>query len=356
MKIVVATGGSGGHIFPALQTAQVLKNCGNEIIFIGSLGMGQEKIRAQGFDAINIDAKGLTNKSLVGLFSFCFVMMGALIQATGVLRKIRPDKVIGFGGYSSFAVVLSAWLSNIPTMIHEQNVVPGKANRFLARFVKKIAISFPQTQKYLGKDKTVWTGCPCQHHHLLESKEKILQKFSLDANKNTLLVLGGSQGSQKLNEIFFEMISSFGKESNIQAIHMTGKKDFIQYLSKYRDKNLPVRVFEFISPIEEAYALADVVIARSGAATVCELGFFGIPSILIPYPLADGHQKFNAEILSELGLAQIIEQKHLTRESLKEAVESVLSSSLGRDIFKNKTKSIFKQNPSYDLALAVENL
>lgn len=355
MKIVVATGGSGGHIFPALQTARVLKERGHEVIFVGSLGFAEERIKSLGFEAVNIKAQGLI-RSLGGLVKFCFVMIQAVSQTKKILKNYHPDKVIGFGGYGSFAAVMSAKQLGILTMIHEQNVVPGKANRFLARFVKKIAISFPQAQRYFGTEKTVWTGCPCQQNSLLEPRERIFQKFSLDPNKKTILVLGGSQGSQKLNDIFFETISSLGQKSNMQAIHMTGEKDFALYLSQYKDKNLPVKVFEFISPIEEAYAIADMVIARSGAATVSELGFFVIPSILIPYPLADGHQRFNAEVLSELGLAKIIEQKNLTSELLKREIQSILAVSSNKDDFRGKIKNIFKQNPANELALAVEDL
>ncbi len=356
MKIIVATGGTGGHIFPALQTASVLRGRGHEVIFVGVLDLGEEKVKTQGFPTIVIHAKGLTNRSLIGLLTFGFLMFQAVGQGISVLRRTRPDKVIGFGGYGSFAVVLSAWLLRIPTMIHEQNVVPGKANRFLERLVKKVAISFSETENYFNSKKTVLTGCPCHHKRPLDSKEVLLKKFSLDPQRKTVFVLGGSQGSQKINEVFFEMMSLWGPKQPIQAIHMTGIKEYPLYLEKYRNSLLPVKVYEFISPIEEVYAVSDAVIARAGAATISELGFFVLPCILVPYPLADGHQKYNAQVLSRLGLAEIIEQKDLTADALKNTLKDLFTLKSDRKPLYQNVKEAFKDSAANELALAVESL
>jgi UDP-N-acetylglucosamine--N-acetylmuramyl-(pentapeptide) pyrophosphoryl-undecaprenol N-acetylglucosamine transferase len=356
MRIVIATGGTGGHIFPALQTANVLKARGHDLFFVGSLGLGEEKVKAQGFFAIPIRARGLTGKTPVVLFKFISSMIYGFGRSMGALKQINPDKVIGFGGYGSFAVVLAARVLNIPTMIHEQNVVPGKANRLLAKIVKRIALSFPATSRYLNVQKTIWTGCPCHQVKPLVDRESLYQKFSLDPKHKTILVIGGSQGSHRLNKVFFEMISSLAKEQNIQAIHMTGKREYSLYKEKYQNSSLPVTLLEFISPIEEAYAISDVAIARAGAATVSELGSFAIPTVFVPYPLADGHQKYNAEVLSALGLAKIIEEKDLTSDQLKMSLKILLSSSLDRVAWQEKTRPLFKESPAEELASAVENL
>ncbi|MBF0490245.1 MAG: undecaprenyldiphospho-muramoylpentapeptide beta-N-acetylglucosaminyltransferase [Candidatus Omnitrophica bacterium] len=357
MKIVITTGGTGGHIFPALQMASVLKERGHEVVFIGSFALAEEKVRAQGFEATVIRAQGLTQRSLGGILKFTASMTKAIGQSLKALKKARPDKVVGFGGYGSLAVVLAARLLNIPTMIHEQNVVPGKANRLMMKMVQKVAISFQETRNHVNSDKVVWTGCPCHQGRPMESRENLLKKFSLDPQRKTILVLGGSQGSQKLNEVFFEMISSWEQSfPAIQAIHMTGKKEYSLYAYRYQDAAVPVKVMDFISPIEEAYVVADLVIARSGAATVSELGFFAIPTIFIPYPLADGHQKYNAEVLSKLGLASIIEQKDLTADGLKLALNIVLSSDFNKEAWQRKNADFFKLSPALELACAVENL
>jgi UDP-N-acetylglucosamine--N-acetylmuramyl-(pentapeptide) pyrophosphoryl-undecaprenol N-acetylglucosamine transferase len=357
MRIVIATGGTGGHIFPALETACVLKDRGHEVFFIGALGLGEGKVKAKGFPVYLITPKGLTNRSLGGLYQFGSFMIEAVIQSKGALQQIQPDKVIGFGGYSSFAAVSAAQFLNIPTMIHEQNVVPGKANRLLTKFVKKVAISFAETKAHIKAKNIVWTGCPCHQSPSKEPKETLYQKFGLDPSKKTILVLGGSQGSQKINEVFFHSISSLIQQgASLQAIHMTGKSEYVVYQQKYQEAALSVKVFEFISPIEEAYSLSDVVVARAGAACVFELGAFAIPSVLIPYPLADGHQKYNAQVLERLGLAKIIEQKDLTSLSLKEAIQGLLSYDFDRNAWRNKTASSFKTAPALELAQAVESL
>lgn len=361
MKIVIATGGTGGHIFPALETASVLKDRGHDVYFVGSLGLGEAKVKSRGFPATLITAKGFTNRSLTGIFKFISLMVYGVGQSLGALKQIKPDKVIGFGGYGSFPVVLSAKILNLPIMIHEQNVIPGKANRLLSKLVKKVAISFPETRQYLNVHKTVWTGCPCHQHKVSLSKDALFQKFSLDSHRKTILLLGGSQGSHRLNEVFFEMVSFLCKHKDpmvqdIQAIHMTGKKDYEFYVQQYKNLSMPVKVLDFISPVEEVYTISDVVIARAGAATVSELGFFAIPSILVPYPLADNHQKYNAEALTKLGLAQIIEQKDLTENRLMLAVKNLLSTGFNKEQWQKKTFLSFKESPAQELAKAVEDL
>lgn len=347
MKIIVATGGTGGHIFPALETAICLRRRGHEVIVAGALGLSEEKIKLLGFTTLPVKAKGLTGRSPADLWNFFTLMGTAIGQAWRNLKQVKPDKVLGFGGYGSFAFVLAARALNIPVMIHEQNVVPGKANRLLAWLVPKVAISFSKTKNYLPTLKVVLTGCPCHCHGLRDSRESLLKKFLLENTRRTILLLGGSQGSQKLNEVFFEMVSKW-QGPPIQALHMTGIKDCAAYKAKYRNVSLPVSIFEFIHPVEEAYAMADIVVARAGAATVWELGFFGIPSILVPYPLAGGHQKYNAQVLVEAGTAKMIEQQDLTSQNLKDAVLSLLTS--------GQRKPIFHHNPAQALALAVENL
>lgn len=356
MRIVIATGGTGGHIFPALQTAAVLKQRGHEVFFIGSLGLGEDKVRREGFDATVINAQGLTSRSIVGICRFAFSMLRATVRSLRTLRRIRPVKVVGFGGYGSFAVVLAARLLNIPTMIHEQNVVPGKANRLLARWVRRVAVSFPETQEHLGTAKTVWTGCPCHQQTPAQTRQDLLSKLALDPACRTILVLGGSQGSQKLNEVFFDVMSVWGKQNGFQALHMTGKKEYGLYSKKYHDAGLPVKVFEFIHPIEEAYAAADLVIARSGAATVCEVGFFAIPTIFVPYPLADGHQRYNAEVLAKRGAASIIDQKDLTVQVLIDALKVLNEKAADKKVIKDALKDVLKEAPEQQLASAIEAL
>ncbi len=354
MKILIATGGTGGHIFPAIETAKALKVRGHQVSFAGVLGPAEEKIKALDFPAFSLSAQGLVDRSFKGWINFGKIMSQAIFRSFGVVRKIAPDKIIGFGGYGAFPVVMAGSLMRCPVLIHEQNVVPGKANTVLSKIVKKIAISFEGSRRYLDPAKVVWTGCPC-HHSAVPSKSEGLLAFGLEENKKTIVLLGGSQGSQRLNEIFLELMKDLSL-SGFQAIHMTGKKDFPLYEARYGQANLPVKVYAFINNISQAYAAADIIIARSGAATVSELGLLGLPSILVPYPFAGNHQKYNADVLAGAGAAIIIEQKDLTKASLKEAVTRMLSSNFSREEILKKTQGLFQTDAALQLALVAEGL
>jgi len=224
----------------------------------------------------------------------------------------------------------------------------------LSKIVKKVAISFEGSRKFLDPTKVVWTGCPCNYRDI-PSRSAGIQAFGLDKNKKTIVLLGGSQGSQKLNEIFFELMQDLSL-LNFQAIHMTGKKDFQTYDARYKKEGLPVKAYAFIDHIAEAYAAADLIIARAGAATVSELGLLGLAAVLVPYPFAGNHQKYNADVLGGSGAAVIIEQKYLTKTTLKEAVTRMLYSNFSREDILKKTEGLFQRDAALQLALVTEGL
>jgi UDP-N-acetylglucosamine--N-acetylmuramyl-(pentapeptide) pyrophosphoryl-undecaprenol N-acetylglucosamine transferase len=354
MNILIATGGTGGHIFPAIETAKALKVRGHQVSFAGVLGLAEEKIKALNFPVFSLSAQGLNDRSFLGWLTFGKIMSLAIYRSFGVVRKSAPDKIIGFGGYGAFPVVMAGILMRCPVLIHEQNVVPGKANTLLARMVRKVAISFEGSRRYLDPAKAVWTGCPC-HHSAVGSKSEGLLAFGLEQNKKTIVLLGGSQGSHRLNEIFFELMKDLSL-AGFQAVHMTGTKDFSIYEARYREANLPVKAYAFINNISQAYAAADIIIARAGAATITELGLLGIAAVLIPYPYAGNHQKYNAEVLADKGAAIILEQKDLTKSSLKEAVTRMLFSNFSREEILKKTKGVFQTDAALQLALVTEGL
>ncbi len=356
MKVLMTTGGSGGHIFPALQVALQLKARGHQVVFAGTLGMAQDKLRAAGFDVIHIPAHGLNSRSPLALIRFVWVMLKAVSSALRILRQVSPDKVIGFGGYGSFAVILSAWLLLCPSMFHEQNVVPGKANGLMAKLVRKIAVSFEASGKYFPKSKIVWTGCPCHSGEVKESRSNLLKKFLMPADDaKVVLLLGGSQGSRRLNEVFYQLMRQEAKSMRLQAIHMTGQGEYESYRMKYQEHQVPAVAYPFISNIEEAYCLADVVVARAGASTVCELGLLGKPAVLVPYPFAGNHQQFNAQVLTGAGVAVSLMQQDLNEASLKQALNSVLNFASTKDL-KASVKGIFHEDAALRLAVALEDL
>ncbi|MDE1921165.1 MAG: undecaprenyldiphospho-muramoylpentapeptide beta-N-acetylglucosaminyltransferase [Candidatus Omnitrophica bacterium] len=354
MKILIATGGTGGHIFPAIETAKALRTRGHQVIFAGVLGGNEAKIRELDFPVFSLSARGLNDTSFKGWLTFGRVMSQAIFRSFGVVQKCAPDKIVGFGSYGAFPVVMAGALMRRPLLIHEQNVVPGRANALLSRVAGKIAISFEGSRKYFAPAKAVWTGCPC-HYKSLPSRAQGLIAFDLKQNKKTIVLIGGSQGSQRLNEVFFEMVKDL-PPANFQAVHMTGPKEFATYEARYAKENLPVKACAFIDDITQAYAAADIVIARAGAATVNELGLLGIAAVLVPYPFAGDHQKHNARVLADAGVAIVIEQKDLTKSSLKEAVTRMLFSNYSRQDILKKTQGLFQTDAALQLALVTEGL
>lgn len=353
MRIVFATGGSGGHMFPALKTALVLRQRGHEVCFAGSLTLAQAKITQEGFACEHISCHGLNNRSLTGLCKFSYAMARGFFQSIRLIKRLSPDMVVGFGGYSSFPLILAGRLLGVRTMIHEQNVVPGKANRILMHLADRVAVSFKDSMSFFG-NKSVWTGCPCHNEVPSRSKDEIRAALGLNTHQRTITLIGGSQGSQRLNEIFFEAMHTLAKSGTIQGVHVTGKKEFAHYQEKYSKTRLPVVVLEFISPVEDLYAVTDILVGRSGAATVSEIGAFAIPSVLVPYPFAGNHQKYNAFILTHAGAAIAIEQKNLTVNRLIDAIDQVFGLYFSREDIARKTKGLFVKDAPARLASAVE--
>jgi len=325
MKFVIATGGTGGHLFPSIQVAQELERLGHDIVFLGSFKRTSEQMQKTGFPYEDLNARGMVLAPRKEIFSSVILMVKALSKAFRLLRTMKPDVVIGFGGYGAFPVVFSAVLLKYPTIIHEQNVIPGRANALLSKFVKKIAISFAKSVKYFDPKKTILTGCPCHLPVKNMNRTDVLKGFHLDQNKTTIFIVGGSQGSQRINETFLKTVKLLKKKLDFQVIHVTGAKEYQDCLSQYDLLGIPFALFEFLDKMEEAYCVADLVISRSGAVTVSEIASFRLPAIFIPYPYAQGHQKENASVLCETRLSRLIEDKDLSASKLTEQILELLA-------------------------------
>ncbi len=352
-RIVVATGGTGGHIYPALALARALKAQGHEVMVAGAIQKVEEQLSKEGFIFTVINATGLNKRTPNGIFNFVCTMLGAVNQAKGVLKKFKPDVVIGFGGYGSFAVVWAAHRRGIPTMIHEQNVVPGKANRLLGKVVRRVAITFEKSSSYFPSGKTVWTGCPSNTSSPTVSRQEWLMSMGLNDQLPVVLITGGSQGSQALNAIVINAVELLAAKRQVQFVHMAGNTQSAQFMQWYYDRHLPAKAVSFISPIESAYAACDVVVARSGAATVCELAHFQKKAILIPYPYAGGHQAYNANVLKEAAGAHVLPQAKATSQGLADLIEQVLDGPLPQQ---ENIRRYFPQQPVELLMQAVLNI
>ena len=321
MRVLLATGGTGGHIIPAIKTGLEFKKRGAEVLLVGSFKLDRAHFNQYG---IEIREHGACEFKLSRFWKTITSNIEAMQKAGKILREFQPDLVIGFGSYSSFAIVLRARFSGITTMIHEQNVIPGKANKLLAPFARKIVTSFKGSQKYFPKKKVVLTGLPCHDSVSGKSRQELCEIFGLQENRKTILVIGGSQGSQPVNTVFLKYLEDSLILQDIQVIHCVGKANLADVRKKYQKLDLPGAVYDFFEDIHFAYELADVIISRAGAGSVMEIAGYGKPAILIPYPYAGSHQMENALTLQGSNFIRILNQDQLTEETLQEALIQLL--------------------------------
>jgi UDP-N-acetylglucosamine--N-acetylmuramyl-(pentapeptide) pyrophosphoryl-undecaprenol N-acetylglucosamine transferase len=271
-----------------------------------------------------------------------------------ILVRHSPNAVIGFGGYVSSPVILAAYILRIPRIVHEQNVIPGRANNILFRFADRIAVSFEETKEYLGRFncKAVFTGNPIRITLLNDDRPGSMKKLGLDRGKFTILIIGGSQGAHNLNKAFLQALTKLdkAKSSSLQIIHITGILDYGWMSQAYKELGLEHRVFSFIDNIEEAYSASDLVVTRSGASAIFEIAYFARPMILIPYPFASNHQAENARIFSKGGAAVQIDEKEMSSSLIKDRIESLLDNRAMLDEMGKRAKNLSVPDSSYNLA------
>jgi len=344
MRALVTAGSSGGHIFPALSFIEGLKKeyPGTSALLVLPANAAVKKDALAGFDI-----KYISVSSAWGLLKSFF-------QGAFLIAEFRPDIAVGFGSISSLPVMLCAWLFRIPTMIHEQNVIPGKANVLLAWFCDSVAVSFEQTRSYLKqKGKIILTGNPVRQKLEVVDKQKALKFFGLQ-DKTTILVMGGSQGSSRINAEFLKAAGSI--RGDLQVIHLCGPRDPDMLKSGYDKLGIEARVFSFLDQMHYAYSASDLLIARAGAITISEAAFFGIPAILIPYPFAGAHQAANARVLTSRGCAIEIEDPKLTPGLLKDKIEGLMGNAKRLEEMRLAYKSLQGRDPAAALAAQAKRL
>lgn len=326
MKVILATGGTGGHIFPAICLAKELRTQGDDVLFVGVFPKSiRQYLEKENFRYRCIIAKGLSGNRVQQIIRLLSHAVG-LVQSSVHVVWFKPKVVVGFGGYGAVPVCVAAWLFKKAIIIHEQNVHPGKSNCFLACLAEKICISFSESEKYLPKHKVVWTGYPLLNNNTIDQHSAI-KLLGLDSGRKTVLIMGGSQGSQAVNQTALAVLSPLNERIPIQAIYLTGQKDYEAIKQNCSRIDVPVQLFPFFENMSLAYAAADIVIARAGAGSIFELVHFRKKAILIPYPYAAGHQRLNAAVLAETGSARIIEQEDLSFELLETYLYDLLNDS-----------------------------
>lgn len=361
MRIIVSGGGTGGHIYPAVTIANQIKEKqpDAEIIFVGTReGLECEIVPRYGYPIEFIEVAGFQRKLSLDTIKSAFKLLAGLIDALKLIRKIKPDLVVGTGGYVCGPVLFLAALQGIPTCIQEQNAMPGVTNKILAHFVKKVFLGYQEAGKYFGgnSDK-IFTGNPIRKEILEVSRATAIEKFKLDPAKKTILVSGGSRGARSINDAMALVETSLAGRSDVQVIHITGETGYEKFIGQVEKKVLMsdnIKVFRYMHDMPLALAAADLAIFRSGAIGLAELMARGIPSILVPYPYATAnHQEHNARAVEGAGGAVVILDKELTGEILLKQIESLLADESKLQKMKDAAKALGRPEAAEDIARKV---
>lgn len=328
-RVLVVTGSSGGHIFPALAFLDALEAGykGAEALMLlpeNSIVPCEER---SGLKVKYIPFPVFRTKSDFKKISNIIKLIKGSLESMLAVLKFQPDVAVGFGSLPSVPVLICAWLLREKTMIHEQNVIPGQANKLLGMLVDRIAVSFEKTKIYFSscRNKIIMTGNPIRKGLVEVERVNALNYFGFSPDKFTILVTGGSQGSHKINAEFAQALALFSDKDAFQVIHLCGKSDFEYLKEKYVKLGIKHAVFSFFDAMQYAYSASDLVLCRAGATTIAEILFYGVPAIFVPYPYARKHQQENALVMEEKGCGIIIDDEHLDSVLLKEKIELYFS-------------------------------
>jgi UDP-N-acetylglucosamine--N-acetylmuramyl-(pentapeptide) pyrophosphoryl-undecaprenol N-acetylglucosamine transferase len=316
--VLIMAGGTGGHVFPALAVAQVLRARGIAVVWLGVPGSMESKlVPAQGFPIEWVRVAGIRGKGLLAWTLAPLRILHAVSQAVGVLRRVKPRSVLGAGGYVSGPGGLAAWLMRIPLLIHEQNAIAGLTNRVLARLANQVLEAFPGSFGPTVSARTI--GNPVRAD--IAALPPPAQRFAGREPRTRLLVFGGSQGAQRLNAELPRALARLSPDARPQIRHQTGERGLESTRALYRDAQVEADVLPFIDDMAKAYSWADLAVCRAGAMTVAELQAAGLGAIFVPLPIAtDDHQTKNAAIMVDLGAARIIQERDLNPENLSRVI------------------------------------
>ncbi len=353
MKVLIAGGGTGGHLFPGIAVAEELVARGHEVRFAGTRrGIEARVCPKEGWGLDFIDVGGLKGSGPLGILKGLFRIPRAMLQSFAILRRYQPDLVIGVGGYASGPVVMAAVLSGRTTAILEQNSVPGITNRILGKLVRAVFGAFDAARSYFPAAKYRLVGNPV--------RKKVRQSFGDGQPSATsgVLVVGGSQGAHAVNELVCEAMKILQGEGRAPSlVHQTGETDRAPMQARYDQAGLSVEVKAFIDDMAGAYRAAALAITRAGASTLAELTALGVPSILIPFPhAADDHQTVNARELEEKGAARVLVQNDTTPAELARVMGELLGDRMARERMAQAARSLGKPMAHAHIVDALEGL
>ncbi len=361
MKALISGGGTGGHIFPAISIANEIKQefPDSEILFVGAKGkMEMQKVPAAGYDIIGLPIRGFQRRITYKNISFFFNLLVSMIKASKVIRKFRPDIAVGVGGFASGPVLRKATSKKIKTLIQEQNSYAGVTNRILSKKVDRICVAYEGMEKYFPAEKIVLTGNPIRRD-ILDIETKVAEAseyFKVQANKTTVLVIGGSLGARSINEAIHQDFQKF-IDKDVQVIWQTGQNYFPKVKEQIKElATKGIIVQEFIKRMDLAYSIAKIIISRAGAGTISELALVKKPCILVPSPnVAEDHQTKNAMALVNKQAAVLVEDKK-TKENLVNAATGLLDDELKMNILKKNIVEFAKPDAAKSILEEIKKL
>jgi UDP-N-acetylglucosamine--N-acetylmuramyl-(pentapeptide) pyrophosphoryl-undecaprenol N-acetylglucosamine transferase len=328
MKFAIACGGTGGHLFPGLAIAELLRSRGHEVLLL----ISEKQIDAiavrdrTDFEVKKIASIGMPSIWSPQIFPFAAKFASGFLTCWNLFRSWHPSAVLGMGGFTSTAPILAGRLLETPTFIHESNAIPGKANRINAKLADTVLLGFEECGKYFPAKPVQVTGTPIRTSlRGTVDRETAQRNLRLKPGLQTVAVFGGSQGAHGINQAVVAALHQFAMKP-VQFIHLTGREDHQFVYDRYRQEGVPAFVAAFHYQMEDVYGAADLIIARSGAASLSEISYFGLPTILIPYPFAtDNHQSLNAAIYSRNNAAAVLEGAKANGENLANLIDALLS-------------------------------
>jgi UDP-N-acetylglucosamine--N-acetylmuramyl-(pentapeptide) pyrophosphoryl-undecaprenol N-acetylglucosamine transferase len=355
MNAVIACGGTGGHLFPGLAVAEVLRERGHEVL----LFISEKEIDSVAaskhpeFRFEKLPTIGLPSPFSPAIVKFMQRFNESLAASRRIYRSFNPNVVLGMGGFTSTAPILAGRMRKVPTFIHESNAIPGKANRLTARMVTAVLVGFRECAQFFPKVRTEVTGTPIRNELRRIDRAEARSRLGLREDLRTVLVMGGSQGAAGINQAMIKALPALQGEP-LQIIHLTGTKDERLAADNYQRENIPAFVAAFHHAMEELYSAADLAIARSGAASLSELAAFSLPSILIPYPYAaEDHQTRNAEIFTRADGAVMLRESELAGDVLAQCVRKLLAEP---EKLQRMARSAAELAPANAAALVVETM
>ncbi len=364
MKFIVTGGGTGGHIYPALAIAKGLQEkYGAEVVYFGGTrGLEAEIVPREGLSFRSIELSGLKRSiSYANILAFWQALKG-FREARRIIKEFAPAAVIGTGGYVCGPVVLAAALSGFPTLIHEQNAFPGITNRILSRFTSCVALTFEDAKRFFpSKAKLKVTGLPVRKEILNRNKAEGRSKLGMPQKGILVLSFGGSQGARSINNSMLHVFKRFAGREGIFFLHVTGPNNYEVFMEQFNSMKIPlygnITITSYIHDMSSAYAAADLVISRAGAATLAEITAQGLPSILIPYPYAtDNHQEYNARALKRANAAVLILDKDLSGNILSSEIERLTGDAGLLASMAEASKALGKPNALDDILDCIQGL